>query len=151
MKKTWMLSFAAIAMVASALLIGSLTPHMAHAGPQTISKTFWVKGCAITIKMENKSTQKILVSTSFSKVKIKNGLWARIWPSHVDAFYVPAKGSMTESSSLDFGCDIDRQYKFRFWRTEDGVTSNLYHYYPSEDGFTQKTTIDIGNIGRFFD
>ncbi|HCR48602.1 MAG TPA: hypothetical protein DIW24_03160 [Bacteroidetes bacterium] len=151
MRKIWILSFAVLGMIASALLIGGLTPPTAHAGPQTISKIFWVKGCAITIKMENKSTANILVSTPFSKVKIKNGLWARVWPGYVDSFNVPAKGNITESSSLDLGCDIDRQYKFRFWRTKDGVTSNLYHYYPSEDGFTRKTTIDLGNIGRFFD
>ncbi|HCR48331.1 MAG TPA: hypothetical protein DIW24_01795 [Bacteroidetes bacterium] len=41
--------------------------------------------------------------------------------------------------------------KFCFWRTKDGVvTSNLYRYYSSEDGFALKN-IDLGNIEGFFD
>jgi hypothetical protein len=112
-------------------------------------------GCDITIKAENKSLKQVQVQLGYSDVRTRAGTWAgllyggrKCWGMSPDEPWIfDAKtGYKSVTCELDFGCKVDRRYRFRLFYSGNAI----YEYYPSDDEFTERTTIDLRNIGRHF-
>lgn len=84
-----------------------------------------------------------------SQVRVKLGTWYQIkgctWSTRT---YHPGD-SFTVACTLDFGCGKDRRYRLYVRAQSNGIVVNDgFKYFPSEDGFTDKTTIDFGDLGK---
>lgn len=121
-------------------------------------------GCGVTLKASYttpvQGNADILVylngsqptnSDKSSQVRVKLGTWYKLkgctWSTRT---YRPGE-SFTVACTLDFGCGKDRRYRLyvRAVNAATGVVINDgYKYYPSEDGFTEHTTIDFGDLGK---
>ncbi|MGH8503233.1 MAG: hypothetical protein ACREVE_12335 [Gammaproteobacteria bacterium] len=113
-------------------------------------------GCGITIKAENKSLKEIHIQLPYSEVRTRVGTWAGLMfgqrgcqgvgDDYERWIFKPKTGYQSITCELDFGCNADRRYRFRLFYSGNAI----YEYYPSDDEFTERTTIDLGNIGRHF-
>jgi hypothetical protein len=107
-------------------------------------------GCKVNFKAKNtnKENPHPIYITEIA-VRIKGGAWENTYLPD----FVKSGESITFPFSLDFGCDIKRQYRIHIEAiSTDGksTTEEYYYYYPSSSSWTTKTTIDLGDVSRFF-
>jgi len=109
--------------------------------------------CEITIQAENRSTKAINVDLDESRVKTKSGLWQTLEAAGGDGVCtrstlgLSGRTAATESTcTLERACDQERRYKFKM--TYDG--NIVWAYYPSANGWTTDTKVDLGDVGRHF-
>ena len=107
--------------------------------------------CEITIQGANRSEKAIEVDLNASRVKTKSGLWQTLEAGEgvcvSAAMALSAQSGAREATcTLERACDQDRRYKFKM--TYDG--NIVWAYYPSADGWTKDTTLNLGDIGRHF-
>jgi hypothetical protein len=111
-----------------------------------------IGGCKVNFTAKNTNEKNAYpVSIPYISVRIKGGTWeAKYPPSGSDA--VASGKSVLFPIDLDFGCSIKRQYRIYLeYSTSDGKTPlSYYYYYPSSSSWTTKTTIDLGDLSRFF-
>jgi hypothetical protein len=85
-----------------------------------------------------------------SQVRVKVGTWYKIkgctWSTRE---YRPGE-SFTVACTLDLGCGSKRRYRLyvRAVGTNDVVVNDGYKYLPSEDDWTESTTVDFGDLGK---
>ncbi|HIG76289.1 MAG TPA: hypothetical protein EYQ24_17440 [Bacteroidetes bacterium] len=112
-------------------------------------------GCTVTIRARNSGSRDIEIDLTDSKVKVRNGLWKRIDKAggavrgacSDDEVSVDHDGeTYGETCNLDLGCNTRRRYKFEIKR---GGNTHI-QYYPSANGWTRRTTIDLGDVSRHF-
>lgn len=137
---------------ASALLLVS-SPSRAVAGCEVTLKgsyTTPVEGSAKILVYLNGTEPSNTAGLKTSQVRVKLGTWYKIkgctWSTRT---YYPGD-SFTVACTLDFGCGKDRRYRLyvRALDSADVVINDGFKYFPSEDGFTEKTTIDFGDLGK---
>lgn len=108
--------------------------------------------CAITIRGRHGGTNG-RIGTSFADgaVRTQRGWWTRLSPTG-GADLQPGD-TFSEVVDLDLSCSARRRYRFDVRaRAGEGETLHRYElYYPSEDGFTQETVIDLKSLCRFFE
>ncbi|GAB5535995.1 MAG: hypothetical protein Rubg2KO_22440 [Rubricoccaceae bacterium] len=109
--------------------------------------------CAITIQAENRSTKAIEVDVNESRVKTKSGLWQTLEAAGGEGActrsalgFEGRSGAAESVCTLARACDQERRYKFKM--TYDG--NIVWAYYPSANGWTTDTVLDLGNVGRHF-
>lgn len=101
--------------------------------------------CDITFRGSNTGSYTITFEHSMSRVRNKTGWWKKLGSWHGTA---RAGGSLTSTVRTDFGCSAQRRYRLYFERRsgEDATC-----YYPSSTSFTDRTSIDLGDVARYFD
>jgi hypothetical protein len=111
---------------------------------------------------------RLFLDLTESKVRIRNGTWASLAPRcsnqqrymwHVlwSGFGAP---DFRQTCNLDFGCNYRRRYRFLIcaplepsegWDSCTAAGSvGYWKYYPSADGWTEETEINLGDLGQFF-
>lgn len=110
------------------------------------------QGCEVTFQgRHGGATGEIGLDFYLSQVRTRVGWWAgilRIGNATGTTVELRPGDHFSESHTLDLACSAHRRYRFSIWAT--GGYEYTY-YYPSEDGFTQETVIDLGALSRFFD
>lgn len=123
--------------------------------PRTGTQTLGVipLPCEITIQGANQSAKAIEVDLNESRVKTKSGLWQTLEVAGGEGVCTRSAMALSARSSakratctLERACNQERRYKFKM--TYDG--NIVWAYYPSANGWTTDTTLDLGDIGRHF-
>lgn len=121
-------------------------------------------GCKVTLKGDYTTpvanSAKIFVylngmrsssGSNHSQVRAKLGTWYEIKGCSWSVRSFSPGDSFTVACSEDFACG-DRRYRL-YVRAEDAATGVLvndgFKYFPSADGWSDKTTIDFGDLGKF--
>lgn len=106
-------------------------------------------GCDINFRATNSGRKTITLYHHYggsgkdrSQVRTRLGTWGPLVLGSVD----PGK-TYRWVSNLLFACNSLRRYRFRL---EKGVGDRHTYYYPSSTTFTRSTTIDLGDVNRFF-
>ena len=108
--------------------------------------------CEITIKAENRGGKAIDVDLNQSRVKTKRSLWQTLEVAGGEGVCASPtlspsrRASSEEPCTLAQGCEQERRYKFKM--TYDG--NIVWAYYPSANGWTTDTVLDLGDVGRHF-
>ncbi|MEO0559138.1 MAG: hypothetical protein AAF170_13250 [Bacteroidota bacterium] len=109
--------------------------------------------CEVTVRAANRSARTVAVDLNDSQVKTKSGLWTTLEAEGgkgvcTEATMGLAARSDTKVSActLESPCTQERRYKFKL--TYDGNIA--WAYYPSANGWTTDTDLDLGDIGRHF-
>jgi len=99
------------------------------------------------------ATGQIAVDFGESQVRTRIGWWAAIPPRGASptVFTLAPGGRFSEVYRLDLACNAHRRYRFAITASNGAQQFEHTFYYPSEDGFTQETSIDLGALSRFFD
>lgn len=109
--------------------------------------------CEITVQGENTSSRAIELDLNDSRVKTKSGLWQTMEAAGGEAVCASstmglgARAKATQAVCTLEACDQERRYKFKM--TYDG--NIVWAYYPSANGWTTDTTLDLGDVGRHFE
>ena len=111
-------------------------------------------GCGIRVKASNSSNTYIQFDTSKSKVKVKNGTWAKVFWSTlgVSDTRCPYQPNITRSQPynkacmMDMGCNVKRRWRFKI---KQGGQST-WIYVPSATGWTTRKTVNLGDLSRRF-
>ncbi|OZC04306.1 hypothetical protein [Rubricoccus marinus] len=113
------------------------------------------QGCTVSIRGTNRGNRDIEIKLTRSKVKVRGGIWKRIdkvagtvgGACTDDEVSVPNdRQTYSESCNLDLGCGSRRRYKFEIKR---GGNTHI-EYFPSSNGWTTSTTINLGDLNRHF-
>lgn len=121
-------------------------------------------GCRVSVQGRNGSPSKIidmrwLTGGQASAVRNRIGVWRRLpAPSgggvsaqSGNLSALPPGGSFSVVFELDFGCNVDRRWRFHIARNEGGYRWSSYvAYYPSQSDFTHEVVISLGDVNRFF-
>jgi hypothetical protein len=99
---------------------------------------------SFTATNSNKTTEINMVTLA---VKIKGGT---TWSKEYHNWYIVAGRTKQFTIGLDFGCDSKRKYLFVLTRVSDGSPEEYDYYYPSKSSWTTETSIDLGDLNRFF-
>lgn len=100
--------------------------------------------CDITVKATNRGSRRIYFhhDRRYSQVRTRRGTWLQFFFGiHID----PGK-TLSSVGHVQFFCNAHRRYRFRLTRGGQEYT----YYYPSSSGFTQSTTLNLGDVNRFF-
>jgi len=113
--------------------------------------------CDINLKATNRGSERIAFVQRddrnrknevllHSEVRTRLGTWLSFYAGGVD----PGE-TLSVVQRVDFGCNARRRYRFRLTKGS-GSSSDPKHtyYYPSTTGFTQSTTLNLGDVNRFF-
>jgi hypothetical protein len=136
-----------------AVLLGLLQATSAYAGCKVTLKgnyTTPVENNANILVYLNGMEPSNTSGDKHSQVRAKLGTWYKIkgctWSIRT---YSPGD-SFTVACSQDFGCG-NRRYRL-YVRAEDAATGVVindgFKYYPSEEGWSDNTTIDFGDLGK---
>jgi hypothetical protein len=85
-----------------------------------------------------------------SQVRVKLGTWNRIKGCTWSIREHDPGESFTVACTLDLGCGQKRRYRL-YVRAEDSsdvVINDGFDYFPSDDDWTESTTINFGDLGR---
>jgi len=113
------------------------------------------QGCTVSVRATNRGNRDIEIRLTRSKVKVRGGRWKRIdraagvvgGACTDDEITVENdRETYSESCNLDMGCNSRRRYKFEIKR---GGNTHI-EYFPSQQGWTRSTTINLGNLNRHF-
>jgi len=120
-------------------------------GLETAWATAASAGCRVTFQGRNGS-QTITYKMMWEASQVRNrlGTWRHL-PATPDQSNVQPGRTFSLLFYLDFGCNVDRRYRFTIYPTA-GERSNMAfeYYYPSSSSFTRDTVINFGDINRFF-
>lgn len=126
-----------------------------NAGSNSFIESKEAAVCDINLKATNRGSEKILFTQSFyrngkevrlhSEVRTRIGTWLSFHAGSVE----PGE-TLSVVRRVDFGCNARRRYRFRL--TKGSLPSDPQHtyYYPSSSSFTQSTTLNLGDVNRFF-
>ena len=127
-------------------------------GPLHMRESAESLACKINIRAKNLGSRDIDIRWNRSRVRTRVGTWKGMAPlgtqrretvRHAKGMAGAAlsgTGSIRTSRTVSLACNARRRYRFTL---EMGGVEQ-YYYYPSSSGFTQKTTIDLGDLNRFF-
>ncbi len=155
MRRTLFLGFGLLLLVALGVPVESVsqvrTELVAGAPLQDLGQVYLP--CEITVQGENQSTKAIEVDLNESRVKTKSGLWQTLEAAGGEGGCASSAMALSAHSAADQvactlepACSQDRRYKFKM--TYDG--NIVWAYYPSANGWTMDTILDLGDVGRHF-
>lgn len=122
------------------------------------------RGCAITIKANIASgdrTKTYTINLMESKVRSK-GIVAGPWADLDDRCNTVQMNmpnvspySTQTACTMSFGCDQERQYKFYIEQRTISTGSNFpsataWKYFPSQNGWSERETVDLGDVAKLF-
>jgi hypothetical protein len=135
--------------------------------PSYLTKVFTVKterGCAITIKanvVKGNRTKTYSVNLIESKVRSKGivaGPWASLEPRcNSVQMGLPNVSPYSDqiACTMSFNCDQERQYKFFVEQYTISLNSpypsaTAWKYFPSQNGWSEREVVDLGDISTLF-
>ena len=155
MRRTLVLGFGLLLVAGLGVPVESASQdrlELAAGAPLQMLKQMYLP-CEITIQGENRSTKAIEVDVNESRVKTKRGLWQTLAAAGGEGVCTRATldlagrtGGIEAVCTLDHACDQERRYKFKM--AYDG--NIVWAYYPSANGWTTDTDLDLGDVGRHF-
>jgi hypothetical protein len=101
-----------------------------------------IAGCIVNFTANN--TGKYVITIGGFSVKTKSGIWE---DKYYSGYLINPSLSLKFIVALDFGCDLKRQYRIVLHLPSGG---EYCYYYPSEDSWTKKIKINLGDVYRFF-
>lgn len=110
------------------------------------------RGCDITIRATNGGKEYIQLyqrdwrGTYQSQVRTRLGTWRIMW----DTSSVSSGEDYRGVVRLAFYCNAARRYRFRLQKGGDTSAPKYTYYYPSSSTFTKNTTLNLGDLNRFF-
>jgi len=105
-------------------------------------------GCQVTFQGRNGSADHpYQIVWPESQVRIRIGTWKRLGTTGTTDLN-PGQ-TFSRALALDFGCNIDRRYRFSIIASP-GSLAKYVKYYPSASSFTRNTVIDLGDVNRYF-
>ncbi|MEO0556843.1 MAG: serine hydrolase domain-containing protein [Bacteroidota bacterium] len=108
--------------------------------------------CDITIQGHHGGSKgRIQVRLHSSEVRNNVGWWGDIGTNGYNIVFLDPGQRFSEVVRQDFGCNARRKWRFPLRATVDERDYDFVYYYPSDDGFTRETVIDLGDVSRFFD
>jgi hypothetical protein len=109
-------------------------------------------GCRINVQAMNKGTRRVAISRD-SQVKAGTiggafGIWAKLDVS----VWISPGATARWTYNLDLGCSINRQFRFyvKQFDASDRMLADYWYYYPGETGATKETSLNLGDLNRFF-
>ena len=129
----------ALALTASSvgLTVGLLAPSSVAKAETT---------CTVKVTMTNHSLEETYSLASKSQVKVQGEGWRPL--GHRTRARVGPDRSQTVSLTLPGACSDQRRYRFQI--DVVGHDESFVYEYPSTSGWTRDTTIDLGDVSRFF-
>ena len=107
------------------------------------------RSCDINFRAVNRGRDMITVSWDRSRVRTRTGTWARPWRGQYD--YLHQDDRLRTQRRVRLACNARRRYAIQLYRVRGpDVVGRYVVYYPSSRSFTQRTTIDLGDLSRFF-
>ncbi len=119
--------------------------------PEELYANVTPAGCTVTFKGINKGRQDIELRARSSKVRVKGGWWKRL--SYWTSWDIKKNGGkLVEDETLAFDCKAKRRYRLFFLRLSSGGKNagDITCYYPSSRSWTKKTSINLGDVSRYF-
>ncbi len=156
--KVWLTAIAILGVTPAALLAQTGTPGGAAVTKDAVSVPLppgaayeWTEessmGCRVTFKARNGGKKKIHVNWSSSRVRTRIGTWKKLYGRRGLTTDLAPGGAFSVVRILDLACNARRRYDIAITK---GESDGSRYYYPSSKSFTQNTTIDLGDLNRFF-
>jgi hypothetical protein len=133
--------------------IGSIDPMPRHDMPPGITVTTedTPYGCKVNVTATNAGTQRTAISRD-SQVRSFVGLLAGPWKKLGKSVWISPGQTGRWYYDLDFSCDADRGYRFLVKKFDkyDRLLGEFWFSYPETVERTRATSLDLGNLNRFF-
>lgn len=153
MRHALIIAFGILLLGASGPPVGPVGPGRIELAPGTATQAQASLPCEITVRAANRSTKAIEVDLNDSRVKTKRGLWTTLEAAGGEGVCTNAALDMATRSdtkqaicTLERPCAQERRYKFKM--SYDG--NIVWTYYPSANGWTTDTDLNLGDVGRHF-
>jgi hypothetical protein len=156
MDRTTLILLSAAVIPGLALTGGPLPSHDPGRDPGTppaiaITAEDTPYGCKVNVTATNSGSQRTAISRD-SQVRSFAGVLAGPWKKLDKSIWISPGQTARWYYDLTFSCSDGRSYRFlvKQFDKDDRLLGEVWYAYPEVEGRTKSTSLDLGNLNRFF-